>query len=218
METTRAIPRNVTTEMDLALWEAAEAVRSDPDSLARFSDSTPAELASEYARDRLPVRARSALAGFLRRYGMRGVGEIDLGRPRWREEPADVIATVQRYLTMPDEQAPPEVLRRGERAAREATDRLAALASAQRHGRARAIAVRFAVSRIRAMAGARESPKFTVVQVLGVAREALLASGADLLRRGVAGAPRRHLPAHARRGARASRCGSGGAHATGHRS
>ncbi|MGB8382103.1 MAG: PEP/pyruvate-binding domain-containing protein, partial [Dermatophilaceae bacterium] len=107
MEVTRAIPRNVTTEMDLALWQVAQAVRSDPESHGRFSSENPDALAREYAGGRLPAAAQATLSGFLDRYGMRGVGEIDLGQPRWREEPADVLVTVQRYLSMPEDQAPP---------------------------------------------------------------------------------------------------------------
>jgi pyruvate,water dikinase len=32
--------------------------------------------------------AQQALGGFLAAYGMRAVTEIELGRPRWREDPA----------------------------------------------------------------------------------------------------------------------------------
>src|SRR6185503_7276348 len=35
--------------------------------------------------------ARDAILGWLDRYGMRGVGEIDITRPRWRERPATLL-------------------------------------------------------------------------------------------------------------------------------
>ncbi len=189
MEVTRAIPRNVTTEMDLALWQVAQHVRRDPESREQFSTESPQVLAREYAVGRLPGAAQAAVSGFLERYGMRGVGEIDLGRPRWREEPADVLATVQRYLNMPEDQAPPEVFARGEKAAEAAVLSLAASAASLARGRVRAVAVRFVASRVRALAGARETPKFTLVRVLGVAREALLASGTDLMTAGILDEP-----------------------------
>ncbi len=189
MEVTRAVPRNVTTEMDLALWQVAHAVGSDPESHSRFSSARPESLTREYAGGHLPAAAQAAVSAFLDRYGMRGVGEIDLGRPRWRDEPAEVLATVQRYLDMPDDQAPPEVFARGEAAAAQAVSSLAAAALRLPRGRVRASAVRLVASRVRALAGARETPKFTLVRVFGVAREALLASGSDLVAAGVLDEP-----------------------------
>ncbi|MGV1007792.1 MAG: PEP/pyruvate-binding domain-containing protein [Dermatophilaceae bacterium] len=189
MEVTRAVPRNVTTEMDLALWQVAQAVRSDPESLARFQCDTPEQLARAYAGAHLPRAAQAAVSAFLQQYGMRGVGEIDLGRPRWREAPAQVLATVQRYLSVPDDQAPPKVFARGEQAAAGAVSALVARAATHSPGRPRAAAVRFVASRVRALSGVRETPKFTLVRILGIAREALLASGADLVGAGVLDEP-----------------------------
>src|SRR5690606_29427803 len=36
-------------------------------------------------------QARDAITAWLDTYGMRGVGEIDLARPRWRERPSMLI-------------------------------------------------------------------------------------------------------------------------------
>ena len=37
---------------------------------------------------------------------MRGVGEIDIGRPRWREDPAPVLKTLRSYLEIAPDKAP----------------------------------------------------------------------------------------------------------------
>jgi len=37
--------------------------------------------------------------GFLGHYGMRGVGEIDLGRQRWNEDPTPLFQVLKSYLT-----------------------------------------------------------------------------------------------------------------------
>ena len=189
MEVTRAIPRNPTTEMDLTLWAVAEAIRADPEATFAFQALTPTELAARYAARRLPDGAQAALDAFLTAYGMRGVGEIDLGRPRWREDPTDLLQTLTVYLDLPEDAAPPAVFRRGEQAAAVAVERLAAVASGMPRGHLRARTVRWLASRIRALAGGREQPKFAVVQVMGVIREGLLASGADLVALGVLDRP-----------------------------
>ena len=179
MEVLRGLPGNVTTAMDLALWSAAARIQSDPGSLRAFSELDATVLAEQYAAGDLPDVAQREVADFLARYGMRGVGEIDLGRPRWRENPIDVMRTLQSYVQITDpELAPDAVFARGRQAAERATEELAALLGRRR-------GVRFAVGRLRNLLGARETPKFTMVQLLGVVREGLLASGRELVALGV---------------------------------
>ncbi|MFT3886748.1 MAG: PEP/pyruvate-binding domain-containing protein [Arachnia sp.] len=177
--TLRALPGNVTTEMDLALWHATQAVRDDEASRAAFA-ADPEALATRFLRGELPPRAQAALDAFMARYGMRGVGEIDLGVERWRERPEGVLRSVQSYLTLAPEDAPDAAY---ERSAREATADLALLARSS--GLVRGAQVRFLGSRIRALFGARETPKFVLVQGLGLLREAFRQTGADLVARGV---------------------------------
>ena len=184
LEVTRALPHNVTTEMDLALWQVARTVRDDPESSRLVADLSPAELADRYASGGLSPAVTAALDGFLAAYGMRGIGEIDLGRPRWSDDPADVLATVQRYQDIPDDQSPPAQFVRGEQAAAAAIDRLVA-----QTGGARGLLVGFVAGRIRALAGGRELPKFTIIRMMGVARTALTASGYDLVEAGLLDSP-----------------------------
>lgn len=187
LETLRGVPGDVTTEMDLALWDVAKVIRDDPRALEVVRAEVPEELAARFVAGRLPGRSQDAVAGFLERYGMRGVGEIDLGQPRWRESPAEVLRTLKSYIDLPEDQAPDRVFDRGAAAAREAgrelERRLATghgLREAWRRRR-----VRFIVDRMRRLIGLRESPKFTVVRVLGEVRETLLACGRDLVTAGV---------------------------------
>ena len=185
-EALRSLPGNPTTQMDLALWAAAQVIRGDQPSRARFERDEVETLTGAYRAGTLPGAAEHALSRFLSRYGMRGVGEIDLGAPRWREEPGEIIGTVKAYVALDDPAAAPDVVfRKGVSAAREATDRLAGLLDdGTLGGRARARQARFGVSRIRGMFGARETPKFTIVRIFGLIREGLLASGADLVAAG----------------------------------
>ena len=83
----RGLPHNVTTEMDLALWQTAQRIGPLPSWPRGSRASPPPTLAAAYQAGQLPVPAQEAVAAFLRRYGMRGVAEIDLGRRRWRDDP-----------------------------------------------------------------------------------------------------------------------------------
>ncbi len=189
-EVTRGLPHNVTTEMDLALWATSQAVRADRVASAHFTEVAAADLAEEYLAGRLPPTAQTAVAGFLARYGMRGVGEIDLGRPRWREDPTPIIQAIRSYLQIQDARAAPDaVFGRGAAEAEAAIERLAAKARKTRGGWLRARRIRWVSRRVRAVAGLRESPKFTIIRLFDVARTALLASGRELVATGVLARP-----------------------------
>jgi pyruvate,water dikinase len=178
----RGLPHNVTTEMDLALWDTAREIRSDPASLAHFQTTKAQALAGDCLTARLPETAQRTVAGFLQRYGMRGVGEIDLGRPRWREDPTAIMQSLQSYLQIEDaEQAPDAVFSRRAAAAKAAIDDLAEQLRRTKRGWLKARLVRWAARRMQALAGLREAPKFWAVQVMGMVRAALLQSGQGLV-------------------------------------
>jgi rifampicin phosphotransferase len=183
---TRGLPHNVTTEMDLALWQTAVAIGADPASAEQFGSEGAAALARAYQDGHLPAAAQKAVAAFLAQYGMRGPGEIDFGRPRWRENPHSVLQSLQSYLKITDPAlAPDAVFERSALEAETAVAQLAAVAQETRWGRLKAPLIRALARRVRLLAGAREMPKFTIIRLMGLARAALLQSGAELARRGV---------------------------------
>jgi rifampicin phosphotransferase len=184
LEAARGLPHNVTTEMDLALWGVAQRIRSEADHAARahFAAAAPADLAAEYLDGTLPPVAQTALAGFLARYGFRGLAEIDLGRPRWRENPAQIMQIVQNYTRITDPtQAPDAVFSRGAVAAEAAIAQIAA----QIHHPIKRRLARFFASRMRALAGLREFPKFMLIRIMSLIRTSMLTSGRELAEGGV---------------------------------
>jgi rifampicin phosphotransferase len=174
----RGLPYNPTTEMDLALWHTARAIRGDTGALDLYQRLTAAELADRYQRRELPAAA--PVDSFLAVYGGRGLAEIDLGRPRWWEEPAPIFEALAGYLQITDSsKAPDAVFARGAESAREAVNGLVQAARKDRGGWLKAGLVRLAAGRARALLGLREQPKFFAVRLLGIFRRALLAIGRD---------------------------------------
>lgn len=176
--TLRGMPHNVTTQMDLKLWSVAEAARPHRDLLA---GAAPDELAARFSRGELP---EFGLTAFLAEYGIRGSAEIDVGSPRWADDPTPVFAALAGYLQVTDpDQAPPA---RFARAAVEAEAALSDLVARAR--RARPLRARLAGSmlrRSRELAGLRELPKFLWLTPLAEVRRQLLAAGAELTGRGL---------------------------------
>ncbi len=189
LELTRGLPHNVTTEMDLALWQVARTIRAGSGDNAFFG-AEPRGLARAYLAGQLPPTIQAAIHGFLRKYGMRGVGEIDLGLPRWRDDPTGLIQVLQTYLRIDDdERAPDAVFRRGAETATRVLASLLADVRRTRFGWLKAFVMRRAARRMRALAGLRESPKFTVISMFDAVRSGLLASGEALARSRVLDSP-----------------------------
>jgi pyruvate,water dikinase len=185
LELLRGLPHNVTTEMDLALWEVARTVKQDADARAAMAETTAAALAADWKSGALPPSAQAAIDGFMARYGMRGVAEFDMGRPRWRDDATQVMQMVQNYLQIENpDQAPDVVFRRGAQAAEAAIGEMVAEIEEKR-GPAQARVAAFLAQRARALAGLRETPKFTVMRLMGIARKSLFRSFEELAAQGL---------------------------------
>jgi pyruvate,water dikinase len=188
----RALPHNPTTEMDLQLFGLSHRLRSDPEAAARLgaglgaaarAEIDPRALAKEYLRGELPSALQRALAEFLEVYGARGVAEIDVGMPRWRDDPTHLLGSLQNYLALPKVGDPslPDPERQFQNGAAEAAAMVEELcARAGRRSRLRAMVVRFLLSRVRELCGLREAPKFYAVRVFGQARQLLSRLGTGL--------------------------------------
>ncbi len=179
----RGLPHNVTTEMDLELWQLAQAIGADTEARAVFLTQDPPSLAAGYLGGRLPRPAQSGLRQFLARYGHRAVAEIDPGIPRWSEDPEHILGMITNYLHVQDPEQAPD--RQFARAEEHADARVRSLvARTRRRSRLRARLVHLCLSRTRQLSGLRELPKFYFVLVIAEMRRQLLAVGAELARAG----------------------------------
>ncbi len=175
----RGAPNNVTTEMDLALWDLAVAAGADRASAEALGAGDPDELAERYRDEALPPALQRGLAGFLRRYGQRAVAEIDLGVPRWSDDPAHLLGVLAGYLRLDAGAVTPD--RRFADGAEQAQAMVRTLVErARRRGRVRGAVVAFCLSRTRALVGLREMPKFLMITAIARARGILAGVGAEL--------------------------------------
>ncbi len=155
----RSLPYNPTTEMGLALWQLSRRLRS-----------------SGQAASPDDPRVRD----FLRVYGHRAVREIDVGVPRWAEDPSYVVELLTAYLRQDEDSDPRRRFVTGLVAAERAVEELVAEARRQKGG-GRAWALRVLLRRTRALVGLRERPKFDLVRAIAVARRVLLELGAEFV-------------------------------------
>lgn len=176
----RSLPYNVTTEMDLALWDLAQAIRAD-DAASRLLLTTPLEqVAQAYRARTLPAVLQEGLERFLQEYGHRGVAEIDAGLPRWSEDPVHILGVLTNYLQLEDPDLAPDVqFKRGEREA-EAMVRELSQRARQRLGWLRGRQVHYLLRQARELGGLRELPKFYLVLLMAGVRRLLWPVGVEL--------------------------------------
>jgi len=172
----RGLPHNPTTEMDLELWALAQRVQTDAVAAQAVRAMPPEQLAQQYREGTLSPTLQQGLGEFLRAYGHRGVAEIDLGLPRWSEDPTHILGVLANYLQLKDPDLAPDV--QFHRGAQEAEAMVATLTRrARRTGWLRGVLVGFFLKRTRALAGFREMPKFCLVLLLASIRRSLLSIG-----------------------------------------
>jgi rifampicin phosphotransferase len=176
-------PSNPTTRMNLALWALCEQVRADPGAARLVQDTSATQLAEDYHTGLLPPSIQQGLARFLQEYGHLGVAELDLGVPRWSEDPTDVLASLASLQQMHDPaQAPDVQVQRAQRAARAMVATLSRRAAQQHWLRGRLAG--FCLRRAHTLAGFREMTRFVVALVLARVRALLLPVGEELLQAG----------------------------------
>ena len=184
----RGLPHNPTTEMDLELWRLSRGIRADGPSAAALRDRTTDDLGAAYAARSLPAVLQQGLDGFLTRYGHRGVAEIDLGEPRWRDDPGHILGALANYLAQDDATFDPEA-----HFARLAAEADAAIRTlSRRAGRSNPLAgaaVSLLLKRHRQIAGLREAPKFHVVSMFDRGRQVLAPVAHELVEAGRLDAP-----------------------------
>jgi phosphohistidine swiveling domain-containing protein len=179
----RGLPGNVTTNMDLAVGDLTDLLRAHPELAERVKSTPWSKVRSELPELAGGAELKSSLDRFLTRYGDRGASEIDISRPRWRDDPSLLLMVMTGGLSSgvgahrKNHQA--QVA-----AAEAAAARIVEAAGAGALGPVRRRWVQRLVRVARLGMGLREHPKFIIVQVLGVARRVVLEAGDELHGRG----------------------------------
>ena len=182
---TQSVPNNVTSEMGLALLDVADAIRPHPRVVTFLRNVTHEDFLDELPALEGGREARDAIRGWLATYGMRGVGEIDITRPRWSERPTMLVPILLGHI---ENFEPGAAARRFEEGRREAwkkeqelLQRLRALPDGER----KAEETKRMIDRVRAFAGYREYPKYAMVGRYFVYKQALMQEAERLVQDGV---------------------------------
>ncbi|MCE6998692.1 phosphoenolpyruvate synthase [Saccharothrix sp. S26] len=183
----QSVPHNVTSEMGLALLDVADVIRPHPQVVAFLRD-----VEDDDFLDRLDGldggrEARDAIVGYLDKYGMRCVGEIDITRPRWSERPTMLLPLLLSNIRNLEPGAGARRFEQGRQEAwkkeQDVLERLRALPDGER----KAEETKRKIDLVRTFSGYREYPKYGMVSRYFLYKRALLEEAERLVRAGVLG-------------------------------
>lgn len=182
-------PGNVTTEMGLALGDVADAIREYPAVFKYLEHASDATFLSGLRSVPGGEEVMPAVLSFLARYGMRGTGEIDVTRPRWREAPTHLVPAILSHIrgVSPGQHRLDFLAGREEAAL--AADRLLARLRHTPGGFFKAKRMQRLITVHRALIGIREHPKYYIVQNLDMIKQVLLQEAAKLAAGGILAQP-----------------------------
>jgi pyruvate,water dikinase len=181
----QSAPNNVTSEMGLALLDVADVIRPHPEVVAYLQQAKD----EGFLEGLLPLaggpEAHDAIRAYLDKYGMRGVGEIDVTRTRWCEAPTILVPLI---LSNIKNFAPGAGSRKFEQGRQEAAKKEQELLERLRRlpdGERKAEETERMIRRLRTFIGYREYPKYGIVNRYFVYKQALLEEAGRLVRAGV---------------------------------
>src|SRR5258706_5642368 len=182
---TQSVPNNVTSEMGLALLDVADVIRPHPDVVAFLRHAEDEGFLDELPKLACGREARDAIRAWLDKYGMRGVGEIDITRPRWSERPSMVVPILLGNIENLEPGAGARRFEQGRQEARKKEEDLLERLRALPDGEEKAEETRRMIERVRTFAGYREYPKYRMVSRYFVYKQGLMKEAERLVQAGV---------------------------------
>ena len=90
----KSLPGNVTTELGLELGDLADIARKNPELVDYLEKVKGSNFYEELLKVKGGLEFKQELDNFLGKYGMRCIGEIDITKPRWKEDPTQLIPSI----------------------------------------------------------------------------------------------------------------------------
>jgi phosphoenolpyruvate synthase/pyruvate phosphate dikinase len=182
---TQSVPNNVTSEMGLALLDVADVIRPHRDVVTFLENANDDDFLNALPAIAGGREARDAIQAWLDKYGMRGVGEIDITRPRWNEHPSALLPLLLSNVKNFTPGAAQRRFEQGRQQAWQKEQELLARLRALPDGAEKAVETKRMIDRVRTFIGYREYPKYGKVSRDFVYKQALFGEAERLVEAGV---------------------------------
>jgi pyruvate,water dikinase len=181
----QSVPNNITSEMGLALLDVADVIRPYPEVIQYLQQVKDDTFLDELVEFHGGQEAQDAITAFLKKYGMRCVGEIDITKTRWSEKPTTLIPIILSNIKNFEPHASSRKFEQGRQEAlrkeQELLDRLQQLPD----GEQKAQETKRMIDLIRTFSGYREYPKYSIINRYFVYKRALLKEAEQLVQANV---------------------------------
>ncbi len=168
----RGLRGNVATEMDLEVGDLADQVRASPTLAEYLTTSDPGDVLDSLSDIPGGEEFLASLEDFMERYGMRGPAELDLARPRYKEYPAALLQAIIGNLQNQESGSHQAHHARLVAEAAAAQERLEKAVRRGPLGFVRAALIRRFIGRARILLTVREHPKYLLIRVVDMVKEA----------------------------------------------
>jgi phosphoenolpyruvate synthase/pyruvate phosphate dikinase len=186
----QSVPNNITSEMGLGLLNVADVIRPYPEVIEYLqrtkNDNFLDELVNpDSYRDVGGQETRDAINAYLKKYGMRCAGEIDITKTRWSEKPITLVPMILNNINSFEPNAANRRFEQGRQEAlkkeQELLDRLKQLPD----GEQKAKETKRMIDLVRNFSGYREYPKYSIVSRYFIYKQALLKEAGQLVQANV---------------------------------
>ena len=171
--------------MGLALLDVADVIRPYPEVIACLQRSEDDTFLDELVQLEGGQEAQDAIEAYLDRYGMRCVGEIDMTRTRWSENPRALVPMILSNVRNFEPGAGTWNFEQGRQEALRKEQALLARLRQLPDGEQKAEETKQMIDRVRNFIGYREYPKYSMMSRYFVYKQALLKEAEHLVQAGV---------------------------------
>ncbi|TGE38769.1 phosphoenolpyruvate synthase [Desulfosporosinus fructosivorans] len=176
----KSLPGNVTGELGLELGDLTDIARKYPEVIDYLGRATIESFYEDLLRVSGGFEFKRQLEIFLDKYGMRCSGEIDITKPRWNEDPTQLVPSILSNIRTTTFGEHREKFKRGEiEADQAAKEILSQFSYFEKRSISRLIKL------YRNLMGTRENHKFIVIMLLDIYKRAILEEGRLLVQKGI---------------------------------
>jgi phosphoenolpyruvate synthase/pyruvate phosphate dikinase len=181
----QSVANNVTSEMGLALLDVADVVRQYPAVVEYLQQVDDESFFADLDQLEGGDAVSHALQAYLEKYGMRCSGEIDITKPRWSEQPSELVPMILSGIKNFGPNAHQAIFDQGLLEAEEKQQDLLSRLERLPGGRRKSKKTRKMMSVLRNFAGYREYPKYFMVRHYWIIKQAMLNEATKLVQEGV---------------------------------
>lgn len=181
----KSVPNNITSKMGLDLMDVADVVRKYPEVLEYFNHAADETFFEELAKIEGGSEVSESFRIFLKKYGMRCPGEIDITKPRWSEKPTGLIPVIFSNIKNFEPNMSKAMFEKGLKEARHKEEDILRRLQELPGGKRKAVKAKKMISVLRNFIGFREYPKYSFIRRFQIYKNALLKEADVLVNKGI---------------------------------